>query len=146
MGWILKIYPVFLELIRKNGKSGMSRVIFYSNFKMNGHNLACFQKNTRWLIVIKHEQSARMKRKNNKLVLCFTTVMFWLLKRVCIYYPRPWNLMNEMKCFQAMGNFPRSRCIRRCMCIYRRQTIDLSLLDKQSEHLRRGLRVLCTVR
>ena len=26
------------------------------------------------------------------------------------------------------------------------QTIDLSLLDKQSEHLRRGLRVLCTVR
>ena len=26
------------------------------------------------------------------LVLCFTTVMFWLLRRVCIYYPRPWNL------------------------------------------------------
>ena len=47
----------------------MSRVIFYSNFKMNGHNLACFQKNTRWLIVIKHKQSARIKRKNNKLVL-----------------------------------------------------------------------------
>ena len=43
----------------------MSRVIFYSNFKMNGHNLACFQKNTRWLIIIKHKQSAHIKRKNN---------------------------------------------------------------------------------
>ena len=48
----------------------MSRVIFYSNFKMNGHNSACFQKNTRWLIVIKHKQSARIKRKNNLFKPC----------------------------------------------------------------------------
>ena len=86
----------------------MSRVIFYSNFKMNGHNLACFQKNTRWLIVIKHKQSARIKRKNNKLVLCFTTVMFWLLRRVCIYYPRPWNLsqFNVKNVFRQWEIFP----------------------------------------
>ena len=44
MGPILRINPLFLELIRKkNGKLGMSRVIIYFSLKMNGHNLARFQ-------------------------------------------------------------------------------------------------------
>ena len=106
MGWILRIYPVFLELIRKKRKIRDVPSYILFQFKMNGHNLACFQKNTRWLIVIKHKQSARIKRKDNKLVFCFTTVMFWLLRRVCIYYPRPWNLSQfNVKMFSGNGKF-----------------------------------------
>ena len=46
-GWILRINPVFLELIRKNGKSGMSWVVIYFSFKMKGNNLARFQNSLR---------------------------------------------------------------------------------------------------
>ena len=53
------------------------------------------------------------------LVLCFTTVMFWLLRPDCILLtPLEFKSIQRLKCFQAIGNFPRSRCIHRCMCIY----------------------------
>ena len=36
-------FPVFWNKLENKGKSGMSRVTIYSNFKMNEHNLARFQ-------------------------------------------------------------------------------------------------------
>ena len=64
----------------------MSRVIFYSNFKMNGHDLACFQKNTRWLITIKHKQSARIKRKNNLFKPCVRSKQSRTIKTIICSY------------------------------------------------------------